>query len=304
MKSQIPGLELHYLTKKQFFPVLEANPYIDKVWQYDHNFDDLLPQLQSQGFDCVVDLHKNYRSLYVIQKLRIKSLAFSKLNLRKWLVVNFKINLLPSVHIVDRYLEPVLHLGVHNDGKGLDYFIPENDGLNPDTLPEALHQGFIAIVIGGKHNTKIFPEEKVAKVCDNLTRPVILLGGDEDQARGEKIVAATRSMVFNFCGRYSLNQSASLLRLADAVLTNDTGLMHIAAAFHKRMVSVWGNTIPEFGMYPYLKGDDQSNSLIAQVKGLSCRPCSKLGYDRCPKKHFRCMNDIDTLEITTFLNNH
>jgi ADP-heptose:LPS heptosyltransferase len=65
--------------------------------------------------------------------------------------------------------------------------------------------------------------------------------------------------------------------------------MHIAAAYHKKILSVWGNTSPELGMYPYLPGE---GSELLEVKDLSCRPCSKLGYHRCPKKHFRCMNDI------------
>jgi ADP-heptose:LPS heptosyltransferase len=67
--------------------------------------------------------------------------------------------------------------------------------------------------------------------------------------------------------------------------------MHIAAAFNKKIVSIWGNTIPEFGMGPYLPNAE--NKLL-EIKNLSCRPCSKLGYKKCPKGHFKCMNEIDT----------
>ena len=67
-------------------------------------------------------------------------------------------------------------------------------------------------------------------------------------------------------------------------------MMHIAAAFKKKIYSVWGNTIPQFGMYPYMAA---SNSKIIEVKGLGCRPCSKIGYDKCPKGHFKCMQEID-----------
>jgi heptosyltransferase-2 len=70
--------------------------------------------------------------------------------------------------------------------------------------------------------------------------------------------------------------------------------MHIAAAFKKDIISVWGNTIPEFGMYPYLAG---KKSKIIEVKELSCRPCSKIGFKKCPKKHFYCMNLIDENDI-------
>lgn len=304
LKQQLPGAEVHYLTKKQFRPVLAANPYIDRLWLYDHDFKTLIPQLKSQGFDFIADLHKNYRSAYVVRQLKSPHASFPKLNLQKWLLVRTKIDLLPKVHIVDRYFTAVASLGVKNDEQGLDHFIPQEDIISMDALPESHRQGFVAVVIGGKHNTKIFPPEKAAEVCRGLQYPVLLLGGKEDFQRGEAITAACGDPVLNTCGHYSINQSASLLKLADAVLTNDTGLMHIAAAFGKPIVSVWGNTIPGFGMYPYMPRAGEEMSYLAEVKGLSCRPCSKIGFDSCPKRHFRCMQDIRVEEIIGALKTH
>ena len=91
-------------------------------------------------------------------------------------------------------------------------------------------------------------------------------------------------------GKFSIGQSAYLIKKAKYVFTNDTGMMHIAAAFKKKIYSVWGNTIPGFGMTPYLAN---SASKIIEVRDLFCRPCSKIGFDRCPKGHFNCMNRID-----------
>ena len=301
LKQQLPDVKVHFLTKQQYLPVIEANPYIDKIWLYNQNFRELIPQLKSEGFDFIVDLHKNYRSLFVRLSIGVRSASFQKLNIRKWMIVNLKINFLPSVHVVDRYFMAVEQLNVKNDGQGLDYFIPEKSEVDIKTLPEIYRQGYIAMVIGGKHKTKIFPTEKLAELGKKISRPVILLGGREDQERGEHIVTSDRSILFNACGKYTLNQSASLLRQAEAVISNDTGLMHIAAAFRKRMVSVRGNTIPAFGMYPYFPEAWQGNSFIAEVKGLPCRPCSKLGYQTCPKKHFRCMMEIDHKPIIDFL---
>jgi len=303
LKMQLPGAEIHYLTKRPFQPILESNPYLDKLWCYDQNFKELIPQLKSQGFDFIADLHKNLRSSFVIGQLRVAHASFPKLNLQKWLLVRMKMDFLPKIHIVDRYFDAVAPLGVKNDRQGLDYYIPEGGEVELTALPDPQNTGFIAVVIGGKHNTKIYPAERVAEVCRSLQKPVILLGGKEDSDRGESITAACGSKVFNGCGKFTLNQSASLIRQATAVLSNDTGLMHIAAAFKKPIVSVWGNTIPEFGMYPYLPGEGKSRSLEAQVNGLFCRPCSKIGFDKCPKKHFRCMNDIAVNPITEFLNN-
>ena len=72
------------------------------------------------------------------------------------------------------------------------------------------------------------------------------------------------------------------------IVSNDTGLMHIAAAFQIPVVSVWGNTVPAFGMYPYY-GNQPTKHFEAEVNGLSCRPCSKIGHHKCPKGHFKCM---------------
>ena len=93
-----------------------------------------------------------------------------------------------------------------------------------------------------------------------------------------------------------------MLRQATVVITHDTGMMHIAAAFQKPILSVWGNTIPEFGMYPYLNETQAAKSKMVQVENLPCRPCSKIGFQECPKKHFACMNLIDVNEITDWAN--
>ena len=109
--------------------------------------------------------------------------------------------------------------------------------------------------------------------------------------------------VLNTCGQYSLHQSASLLRQAALVITHDTGLMHIAAALRKPIVSIWGSTIPEFGMTPFYPQDLAQNTTI-EVKNLACRPCSKIGYEVCPKGHFRCMETIEVEKITSLLVQH
>jgi len=293
LKKQLEGTEIHYLTKKQFVPVLEANPYIDKIYSIEERINDVIEDLYNESYDFIVDLHKNFRSKGVISKLRKPAYTFNKINLQKWLIVNYKINRLPDIHIVDRYFEAVKKFRVKNDLEGLDYFVPEKDKVDLKTLPELFHKGYIGWVIGGKHNTKIYPEEKVTEICRKLKQPVLLLGGPEDEACGDRIQNTTGDHVYNACGKYNLNQSASLVEQAGKIFTNDTGLMHIAAAFKKEIYSFWGNTIPEFGMYPYMPGLE-NKSYILEVKNLKCRPCSKLGYKKCPKKHFDCMNGIET----------
>jgi ADP-heptose:LPS heptosyltransferase len=130
-----------------------------------------------------------------------------------------------------------------------------------------------------------------------LPLPVILLGWKEDIGRGELIARNSKNTVINACGKLTINESASVIRQAVQVISNDTGMMHIAAALKKPVVSIWGNTIPQFGMYPYFPEELKPLSRIVGVDGLRCRPCSKLGYPECPKKHFDCMNKIAPEEI-------
>jgi len=294
VKQQAENAEVHYITKKQFAPVLENNPHIDKLHTIEKSVSEVSTILRKENFDFVVDLHHNLRSAQVKSALRKPSQSFRKLNIEKWLMVNLRINKLPNLHIVDRYFETVKPLGVKNDGNGLDYFIPKNDEVDLKTLPAEFQNGYIGFVIGAKFFTKQMPAEKIISICKKINLPVVLLGGKEDYEKGEKILSSAGKNIFNACGKFNINQSASLVKQAKKIITHDTGLMHIASAFKKEIISVWGNTIPEFGMFPYLPN---TNSKILEVPNLSCRPCSKLGHSTCPKGHFRCMKEINEAEI-------
>lgn len=298
VKNQYPEVEIHYLTKKAFAPVLSANPYIHKIHCLQNDLPALINDLKRESFDLIVDLHRNIRSSIVKKALRIPSAAFPKLNRSKWLLVNFRINILPEVHIVDRYFRAVSKWGVKYDGKGLDYFIPEQDCIDiQEELPEAFHKGYMLVVVGAKHKTKQVPVEKLTEICNTSGFPVVLTGGPEDHEQAVQLADQLKVPVVNMCGRFNVNGSADLVRNAVVVLSPDTGLMHIAAAFRKPLVSVWGNTIPGFGMYPFYPEGQQSSYHIHEVKALSCRPCSKIGFERCPKGHFRCMFDIQSKAV-------
>lgn len=291
VKNQLPGIELHFVTKQVFMPVLESNPYIDKLHCFKNDVEEIYQDLQNEKFDLVIDLHNNLRSLRLKRILKTKSYSFRKLNIRKFFAVNFKwLSLLPSEHIVDRYLDTVKELGVKNDGKGLDFFLEEKDRVDAASLYfNTVKTKFIALVIGGSYFTKKIPKHKILEIAKNSQMPIVLLGGPEDKADGDELVKQEPKLI-NACGSLSINQSASIVQQAEWVISSDTGLMHIASAFHKKIISVWGNTIPQFGMDPY-KPDIQNK--ILQVKDLKCRPCSKLGYKKCPLGHFKCMNEID-----------
>lgn len=300
LKKQFPEASLHVLTKPQNKTLFESNPYVDKVFCLEGKYKPLIDKLKREKYGHIVDLHKNLRSYRIRMALGVKGSSFPKFNLQKYLLVRFGVNILPKIHIVDRYFEAVKCLGVINDGEGLDFFIPETKKLDVGTYFGGALKPYFAVVIGGNHNTKIYPNEKLAETIAGLSMPVLLLGGPEDAIRGDQLQRKFPDKVISLCGELDIHQSASVIEQSAAVLTNDTGLMHIAAALRKPIVSVWGNTVPELGMYPYMPKNEALSILIENSK-LRCRPCSKIGYAKCPKGHFKCMMDLDAVQLAEVL---
>jgi len=291
LKKQLPDSEIHFLTKESFGTIVENNPYIDKVHLLAHSWETVVHELKQENYDYIIDLHHNLRTLRLKKDLGIRSFPFNKLNIQKWIYTNLKWNMMPDVHIVDRYIKTVESFDIKNDGEGLDYFIPGKDEIKQSDIPVSHHLGYIGLVIGAAHNTKKLPVEKLKELCSKIDHPIILLGGKEDNEIAKQIASEDPIKVYNACGKFNLNESADLVRKSKLIITHDTGLMHIAAAFKKKIISVWGNTVPEFGMYPYYGKDQIPNSKF-EIKGLRCRPCSKIGYAKCPRGHFKCMRKL------------
>jgi len=291
LKQQVEDAEIHYLTKSAYASLLEANPYVDRIHAFDGDIKACIATLREEGIDYVIDLHRNVRSARI--KYGLKRIAFSldKLNWHKWLYVRFKIDRLPHRHIVDRNLDTIRTFIEKQDDGGLDYFIPAKSEIDIQSLPESFRKGYVGLSIGAQHETKKLSVESIVELCQKLDYPIVILGGPEDRERGEGLVSSLPGKdVLNGCGAYSIHQSASLVRQAKVLITNDTGLMHIGAAFQKKIISIWGNTVPRFGMFPF-RADP--SSVQFEVAGLNCRPCSKIGYQKCPKSHFKCMQEQD-----------
>ncbi|MDX2304902.1 MAG: glycosyltransferase family 9 protein [Microscillaceae bacterium] len=311
LKKQLSQVEIHYCTKLHYRQLIESNPYIDKCIYLEDSILALIKQLKNEKYDYIIDLHHNIRTLSIKSALKVKNFSFNKLNYKKWLYVNFKIDSMPDVHIVDRYLDTLKSLGVRNDQAGLDYFIPSKDDLK--RYPKGILPGddYVAFAIGGQHQTKKMPISKILELCRKINYPIVFLGDHHDARLADEVIqtlekenhfveeeegnwavkVATRTQWYNACGKYNINQSASIIRDAKYVISHDTGLMHIAASFKKKIYSIWGSTTPALGMYPY-----KTSFVTIENKDLKCRPCSKIGYQQCPYGHFKCMNEL-SLEI-------
>jgi len=296
LKKQVVDAEIHFLVKDQFRSVVEFNPYIDKIHVLAHSWELMIEELKTENYNYIIDLHHNVRTLKVKQALNVKAFSYYKLNIEKYIYTNLKINILPKIHIVDRYLKTVESFGVKNDGVGLDYFISEKEEIKKEDIPASHHAGYIACAIGAAHFTKRWPVHKWKEFCEKMNHPIIILGGKEDVANGNEIASIDPVKIYNACGKFSINESADIIHKAKLVISNDTGLMHIAAAYKRPLISLWGNTVPSFGMYPYY-GDALIHNSQLQVSKLWCRPCSKIGYNKCPLGHFKCMEKINADEV-------
>ena len=301
IKEQIPRCELHLATKNAFSDLINASDSVDKCHLLGESLSDLSEQLKEEKFDVVIDLHNNLRSRIICFRLGIKmTFHFRKINFLKWVFVQFKINRLPELHIIDRYFETVRKIGVSNDGKN-NRFILESE-LNLRKELDLEKGSYVAIAIGAQYETKQIPLKKLKEIISKIESPIVLLGGKMDISKANELIQMLpEKRILNTCGRYSLLQSASILKNSKSLLTGDTGLMHIAACFNIPIYVVWGNTTSSFGMYPY---KPQGKSLIYnfEIQNLNCRPCSKIGFHQCPKGHFKCMSMQDSNIISTEIN--
>lgn len=293
LKAQVPNVEIHFLTKPQFANLLIHNPYITKVHSLENSLVDTIAMMKKENFDLVIDLHRNLRTARIKLALGVKSIAFRKYNFQKWLLVNFKWNLMPKVHIVDRYMETCKSLGVVYDGGGLDFFLPEKieENIELPSVPYAVY------ACGGTYGTKQLPINKVKELVQHSPIKLVLIGDSHD-AKRMATADLDEDKLVNLCGKLSVLGSARAIAGAQFVISHDTGMMHIAAALGKKVVSIWGNTTPEFGMTPFYDSSKPKDfGFISEVGNLGCRPCSKLGFEQCPKGHFKCMQLQNTKTI-------
>lgn len=296
IKQQLTGVEVHFLTRDKFSFLVDNNPYIDRLILLKPDLSETIQDLKKERYDYVIDLHNSLRSAIVKLRLGVKSFTYKKERIKKWLAIRYKINLVKPVHLVDRYLETVKDLGVINDQKPVDYFIKKDYDLKK-LLPISHREKYIAFIIGATHNTKRMPNEKIIELCGKLNLPTVLLGGTDVEKNALVIEQSGNPEIYNACGKLSFDESVFLVKNAFKIIGFDTGLTHVAEAFNKPIVSIWGSTIPELlGVQPY-----QVDDVYVAGVNLRCRPCSKFGKSKCPLGHFKCMYNQDLNAIAEFI---
>lgn len=284
IKKQNPAIQIDYVLKEEFFELVKNNSNLTNIYKYTkQSFEKqiLINSLISNNYDIIIDLQNNIRSKEITRPLHCEIQKFKKNNIKKFLLVNFKINRLKNApQIPIRYAEAA---EVKLDDEGLELFTDEIADSRLD-----LNEKFIGLCPGAKHFTKRWPKEyfiELGKKLESAGYKVVLFGGMNEVELSNEIAYELNSPL-NFCCD-SILQSAANMKMCKAIYTNDSGTMHLACAVNVPVVAFFGSTVKEFGFYPY-----KVRSVELGIEDLSCRPCTHIGRKSCPNIHFKCMKDI------------
>jgi ADP-heptose:LPS heptosyltransferase len=283
LRKKYPTAQIDFILKRQFADTYLHNPNINRKIVFEKDFSTgLNRELKAASYDLVIDLQNNWRSRSLTKGISSNLVRFKKPTLKKLLLVWLKLNLLrEKKSIVNHYAETA---NVVLDGKGLELYLPH--GMKPRVKG---HKRFIGFCPGAKHFTKRWPSEYYIQLGNELTSlgyQIVLFGGTSEKILCGEIAFQIHDSI-NLQDNDNLLQIASDMKQCDLIITNDSGLMHVASAVNVPVVAIFGSTVKEFGFAPY----GVKNSILENIF-LSCRPCSHIGRSNCPKKHFRCMKEV------------
>ena len=284
LKAKFPDSQIHFISKVEFSGIPELNPYLDKIYTVNNNLNEIRRLIKSEKYDFIFDLHKNLRSIYLSSFQNAKVLRYKKNNLKKLLLVYLKLNLFKD--IIPVYKKYLLTLRDLFENVNYEFLASE---LN---IPETISgpQPYIIISPSSKHFTKTYPKERFLEIINRDTSKKYILTGSDSKKDTEicKFLEDKSSNTTNLCGKLTIPQLAEYIKKSEYVISNDSGVMHLAEALNKPVYVFFGSTVKEFGFYPQLR-----SSAVFENKTIRCRPCARSGRSSCPKKHFKCMLEIN-----------
>jgi heptosyltransferase-2 len=305
VRKRFPRAEIDFVVKEQFIELIGYNPNLDDIFQLTSpankkSLDRLFVRLNEQKYDILFDLHNNLRSKYIKRRLKIKDVySIRKDKFKQQLLVHTKINLYRKYNSIPfRYLQTAKDTGVEDDTKGLEIFWQNQhqESMQKKTRNKGLNIGqfFLCLAPGAGFYTKRWPLEHYSLLAEKIQTqfryPIAIIGGEEDREYGS--ILARHENCYNFCGDLSLLETAVLLSQAGALVSNDSGLMHLATATGTPVLALFGSTVKEWGFFPF-----RGRSVVLERHDLPCRPCSHIGRHKCPRGHFKCMRDIKPRDV-------
>ncbi len=302
LRAAYPHARIDMAVDIRFADIVRHNPHVDTVLAYSRSLSagdlsalkaSLCFSLPRKRYSFIVDLQRNRHSRRIRRRMGGALYRMHKARLKKLALVHLKKNLYGhAAPIAERYRATVSELRVDDDGQGLELWLPDEESSGvypPSARANDGSRRRIAVAPGAHHATKRWLPERFAEAASALAleqqADVVLLGGEADRGVCAEVLGAMAPglHVVDASGSTSVFDTARLLDTCDVLLTNDTGVMHIAAARRVPVVAVFGSTVTEFGFAPY-----RVPHRIAEV-ALPCRPCTHIGRSRCPRGHFNCM---------------
>jgi lipopolysaccharide heptosyltransferase II len=313
LRRRHPGARIDFLVKSGFADLVRFSPHLSGVIEFPPRGGlkallALRRHIVGERYDLVVDLHDSIRSRFICTGAR-QVVRVRKRKLARFVLVRFKRDLYGrfngSPSVARRYLEAVEQYGAEDDGEGLEFFIPPAaiESAKKIAAQAGLPEGVpvIGVCPSARHQTKIWPAERFGDVALELAAErgaaVVLFGSGEERDRCEQVsrrIAERRpgTPVANCAGRLSLPETAALMDRCLLVLSNDSGLMHVAAARNRTVVAIFGSTVRQLGFFPF-----GTRSAVVEHPSLGCRPCTHIGLPACPLGHFRCMLDVSVKQV-------
>jgi heptosyltransferase-2 len=276
---------IDFLTKPNYEEVAKAIPQISEVLTTTNSIINTAKILKARKYDLIIDLqHKLYTVGLRFLMWQSNFYVWQKKSLQKQLFVWTKNQcFLPKENMVESYFNSINTFNISYDRQYTDFLIDKDKILLPINLPDKYH----VWVMGATHFTKRMPISEVEKIMHSFEIPTVLIGGDDVIADAERLHKSLPKFTINLCGKTNITTSAYIMKNAVCTYTQDTGMMHIAAALGCNIVSFWGGTSPKLGFKPLQKNGNTITCIAKE--NLACRPCSKYGRSNCPKGHLECM---------------
>ena len=307
LKQRFPGATIDAYAPPWVAPVLRRMPEINAVIDNPFGHGQLrlcdrikaARELRTHHYDQVIVLPNSLKSALIP--------FFARIPLRTGFVGEFRYGLLNDARSLDESAYPLMverfALLAEPRGQALARPVPNprlsiNQTQQAATLTKlglTLAQPVIALCPGAEYGpAKRWPAAHFANLAQALQQrgyQIWLIGSNKDQAIGASIEQISNHVCRNLCGQTSLDEAVDLLACATAVVTNDSGLMHVAAALDKPLVAIYGSSSP--GFTPPLSDKARIVSL-----NLTCSPCFKR---ECPLGHLNCLLNISPDQVLALL---
>ncbi|MFH1541216.1 MAG: glycosyltransferase family 9 protein [Elusimicrobiota bacterium] len=311
LRTAVLSAQIDFLIKKEYSEILTNNQYISNLKFFENNIFETAKKIKKEKYDFILDIHNNFRTFLFTIFSGTKILRYKNYLLQRFFLVEFGINLYKKkIPVFQRYLKTAELLGVSYDNKGLDFFIDEKIKIKSESVFGGYKNQYVGICPVAVWETKRWQKENFVEIAKRILEKrdceVLIFGGKNNFQYCEDIKIQIGLKAKNLCG-LSLQETANVLKKCKYLITNDTGLMHIADALKVRTISIFGPTVEEFGFYPQVAELSQTTKLPQTAtskiisKRFSCKPCSTKGSNKCPVGDFRCIKNISVEEVYSAL---